>query len=461
MKKKSISAIAIGFIAVIGVAAQSSFSTVLQGIFTPILNLLKDYLISPPDTNITEVSDSNNTSILATKTTFFQPINFTFKGISNFGISYYECRFDDEKEEQCDSPKIITKNLTMGTHRFSVSAIDKLGNKDEHPYVFDFEIKPSYPKTNLYQVKAGDKILNYPNIPIPSYSSKSSISFYFNGTDNERISKFVCTLDAGTIDGEPQEQHCKSPKIYSIKPGTYTFEVKAIDNHGTQDPEPPRYDVELYPAGIVTGVIRTNEPNYDIKNLLVVISNKYQSSYINQNGIYTVPFVKKGEFHDLTVKDNEHIIWGPETVKIDENSMETRKNITLDKELVRESKIAGESDNYTKKNKNPYFEPEPENETLIKPIDLEYIQTSDKINGRWNVTVYINGPMKVVSQIEKVTYYLHPTHDKLIVPQFDKNNRFDLNLNVYGGYKMYAKAFFKEGIVDLSRFILLSEKRDQ
>ncbi|HSK72136.1 MAG TPA: Ig-like domain-containing protein, partial [Pyrinomonadaceae bacterium] len=71
----------------------------------------------------------------------------------------------------------------------------------------------------------------------PTDPSGTTVSFSFTGNDSESgIAGFQCKLDTGAFES------CTSPKQYTgLSEGSHTFYVRAVDNAGNEDPNPPSF----------------------------------------------------------------------------------------------------------------------------------------------------------------------------------------------------------------------------
>ncbi|RKY41963.1 MAG: hypothetical protein DRP85_04470 [Candidatus Makaraimicrobium thalassicum] len=70
------------------------------------------------------------------------------------------------------------------------------------------------------------------------------------------------------------------------------------------------------------------------------------------------------------------------------------------------------------------------------------------------LTVWVQGTEQVLSQIDRVTYYLHPTFNPSVVSRYSSSDRFALSFTAWGQFEIRAKVYFKDGQVkDLSRYL--------
>ncbi|MCX7943382.1 MAG: hypothetical protein N2746_02595 [Deltaproteobacteria bacterium] len=172
---------------------------------------------TPPDTFIT-----SNPPILTNQTS----ATFTFD--SNESGTTFECSLDGSPFTTCSSPKMYS-GLLHGVHIFSVRSMDVAGNYDVSPATYMWEVDIEAPKSS---------ISNYPQNP--SNSPNASFSFY----SNDPNATFECSLN-----GEPFST-CTSPKTYfSLYEGTHNFRVRAKDNLGNIEQNPPSYtwNIDLTP----------------------------------------------------------------------------------------------------------------------------------------------------------------------------------------------------------------------
>lgn len=69
-------------------------------------------------------------------------------------------------------------------------------------------------------------------------------------------------------------------------------------------------------------------------------------------------------------------------------------------------------------------------------------------------TIWVGGNEQVLSHIERVTYYLHPTFNPSVITRYSFEDKFTLSLTAWGEFELKAKVYFKEGQVkDLSKFL--------
>ncbi len=170
-----------------------------------------------PDTDITNLPGSH---LLDHSPSF----DFTGSDAApSSGIFGYECRIDGGSWDPCASP--WNTPFSDGVHSFEVRATDFAGNVDASPAQFlNFTVDTVAPNT---------AITSHP----PQYSNDTNPSFDFTGSDPAPSSglSFMCRLDGGSW------YACTSPESISAPEGNHTFDVKAVDGVGNEDPTPASY----------------------------------------------------------------------------------------------------------------------------------------------------------------------------------------------------------------------------
>lgn len=64
----------------------------------------------------------------------------------------------------------------------------------------------------------------------------------FKFTSTEAGSTFQCRINSGSLN---KWKTCKSGVSYSLKPGSYTFQVRATDAGGNSDPSPAKKKIKV------------------------------------------------------------------------------------------------------------------------------------------------------------------------------------------------------------------------
>ena len=157
---------------------------------------------------------------------------FAFSGSDpgGSGVAGFECRLDSTEAaawSTCTSGKEYTE-LSEGTHKFEVRAIDVAGNADPSPASFEWTVDTKAPQTALDSHPA-------------SLANTATAKFEFSGEDpaGSGVDSYECRLDSsapGAWTG------CGSPKQYTgLADGSHSFEVRAVDQAGNADQSPASF----------------------------------------------------------------------------------------------------------------------------------------------------------------------------------------------------------------------------
>lgn len=129
----------------------------------------------------------------------------------------FRCSLDGGAATACQSPMTYS-GLSEGLHRFSVTAIDTVGNVSGSPAQFNWSVDLTAPRVNLIAVQ--------PQEPITRSTSKT---FTFA---SDETSNYQCSLDQGTFTA------CESPlTLGSLAEGDHLLQVRATDLAGNTGPE--------------------------------------------------------------------------------------------------------------------------------------------------------------------------------------------------------------------------------
>ncbi len=138
--------------------------------------------------------------------------SISFDFISSKSGSSFKCSLDGAVLFSCDSPMLYNVT-TEGLHKFSVTAIDSLGNVSGAAAEFQWSLDLSPPVASFVSV-----------LPAEEYSSSNSKSFAFAASET---SNFECSLDQGAY------SVCASPvNLGSILEGQHLFSIRATDLAG-------------------------------------------------------------------------------------------------------------------------------------------------------------------------------------------------------------------------------------
>ncbi len=197
-----------------------------------------------PDTLITKHPEAFSSSTTA-------EFQFTGEDLGGSGVAGFQCRLDSSEAadwKACDSGSAEYEELSQGSHRFEVRAIDEAGNADASPAAHTWSVDTVAPSA---QITAHPEAL----------VKLATAHFEFTGEDpgGSGVKGFQCRLDSAGWSG------CASPQdLSSLPDGSHKFEVRAIDEAGnvgapdsdewTVDTTPPAVGIDSGPSGV------TNDP---------------------------------------------------------------------------------------------------------------------------------------------------------------------------------------------------------
>ena len=149
----------------------------------------------------TTIGDKPDELTLATDATF----TFT----ANEDVSAFWCQLDSEPAMLCTSPAEY-EALPIGEHTFKVHGIDLVGNVENTPATYTWEVGSDT------------------EAPVATIDNAAGMTFTFSATDNvPGTLTFQCSIDALAY------ATCASPKTYTgLAAGAHTFSVRATDSHG-------------------------------------------------------------------------------------------------------------------------------------------------------------------------------------------------------------------------------------
>jgi hypothetical protein len=163
---------------------------------------------STPDTQITSGPSGPTASTTAT---------FSFLSPDAGPGATFQCSLDDATFVTCTSPRVVN-GLGQGNHTFEVRVRDSVGNLDPSPASRAWSVDLTPPNTTIQTGPSG-------------LVAQASASFTF--TSNEAGVIFQCRHD-----GMPFAT-CTSPhNLASLSQGAHSFEVRAVDAAGHEDPTP-------------------------------------------------------------------------------------------------------------------------------------------------------------------------------------------------------------------------------
>jgi hypothetical protein len=137
---------------------------------------------------------------------------------SETGVTF-ECALDGAAFQLCSSPKVYN-GLILGTHTLQVQVFSPEAIVEQTPATYTWEVVDDTAPTTTIDFGP----------PAVTGMTDANLSF----SSDEQLATFECSLN-GVVDPLP----CGSPAEYSgLAPGSYTFEVVAIDPSGNRDASP-------------------------------------------------------------------------------------------------------------------------------------------------------------------------------------------------------------------------------
>lgn len=144
---------------------------------------------------------------------------FTFHA-TEMGATFH-CALDFARSAPCTSPARYSE-LTDGPHRFTVVAIDSLGNADPRPAVVEWAVDTSTPDTFIDSGPRG-----------ATGETVAVFTFYASQVG----CTFRCAVDGAAL------APCSSPaSVRGLAPGPHHFVVTATSRAGNSDPSPATRD---------------------------------------------------------------------------------------------------------------------------------------------------------------------------------------------------------------------------
>ncbi|MBI5545075.1 MAG: hypothetical protein HY901_14380, partial [Deltaproteobacteria bacterium] len=130
----------------------------------------------------------------------------------------FSCSLDGASSAECSSP-FAYSGLAQAEHSFVVTATDDVGNAASAQVTF--RIGPATPTTRIDKAP-------------PPATNQAEVEVEFSG---DRAARFECRLDDAAYAG------CSSPLLLTgYGEGAHQFQVRAVDDAGNVDPQPPQAD---------------------------------------------------------------------------------------------------------------------------------------------------------------------------------------------------------------------------
>jgi transcription initiation factor IIF auxiliary subunit len=318
--------------------------------------------------------------------------------------------------------------------------------------------EPDTKITSAMTFDYNDKKVSKPLDPNDTISTRS-ITFNFKANESSKstpLGNFLSLLGIKhhipyfecSIDGKPFEE-CMSPKPYANLDTEvdHLFQVRAKSILGNTDKSPDKFYVTTITSASVYGQIKENRTVYDNSEITLDVDKNYRNTTkTDDKGRFLFEEVGKGPHTiDVFYKENNQTQYDNFFVP---PAVETFK-LNLD---IKDMSPKTDSGNFTEQNSedpNPNWKlsndtSKVENITIDLKVESKLIQ-KNPID--ISTKISINAPSHILSNIEYVEYYLHPTFTPNIVKSFSKDNNFLLTLKSYGTFDLKAKVFLKDGTV--------------
>ncbi len=388
-------------------------ATVFSPVFSPLSEQIKNSITGNPVTNITNAmtfdSFNKNVSkkvnsgdtIASNSITFYFTSYLSPKDASvNVKPNYdpkFECSIDGNEYEPCVSPKSYSNLNSEAGHTFHVRSSGILGNVDTEPDEFHFTTITAATVKGV--VKNNSTVI--PNIDYLIDGQKSPSGQTLN-------SKGIFRLE-----GIGQGNH---KLLVYLNSKDSAFETLFFVPGGRQEVLNLDFDVnDMSPSSVPPSfnVTNSDDNNTSFKPSIenIALNNKSMLSYGNSTAITTPNFT---DYHSDSYLSNilEH----------------NKSNLVLEDSLG-----------------------EPKESTLAENAsEINLGQSSIRINNPQNpfsTRIWINTTDAVLSTIDKVDYYLHPTFTPNVVTSSLLDNQFEISFTNWGFFNLNAKVFFKDGSI--------------
>ena len=176
--------------------------------------------------------------------------DYTF-GIQGSDVPKYKYRYDDKEWQETTNTFITLEKLSDGKHIFEAYAINQDGSKDPtlERVSFKVEVEKSLPNTQITNAPKEEEVVE-----------TTDYTFGLQGSD---VPKYRWWLDGketrqGTTDGT-------FVTLENLSDGEYTFEAKAINQDGIEDPTPERVSFKVEVKKHLPDTQITNIPKEPVK----------------------------------------------------------------------------------------------------------------------------------------------------------------------------------------------------
>ena len=461
--------------------------SIFSPVFSPLNEIIKDGLLGEPDTNITSAMtfDYNDKKVSKpldrNESISTRSITFNFKNnqsskitllgdfLSRLGIKnqfpYFECSIDGKPFEECMTPKPYANLDTEVDHLFQVRAKSILGNTDKSPDKFyvttitsaivEGQIKVNNTRVYPFSEITLDAYKRYPSTN--KTDAKGRFLFEEVGKGPHTIDIFYREVNQTQFERftvAPSEETKKlALDIQNMSPR----EGKQIENITTQTQNNSNLNYKDTPI----------EQQFDVKRIFEnnIPNPSWTSSNVtSKSENATMDLVQESTIIQRDpLRFSTHIsIDAPANILSDIERVEYYLHPTFNPNIMtsftKENNFSITFTNWGIFNlKAKVFFKDGTVQDLVLPIEkwklptiMDLVQESTIIQRdplRFSTHISIDAPANILSDIERVEYYLHPTFNPNIMTSFTKENNFSITFTNWGIFNLKAKVFFKEGTV--------------
>jgi hypothetical protein len=274
--------------------------------------------------------------------------------------------------------------------------------------------------------------------------SSNSISLEFNASQESPFPikfpypySFQCSLD-----GAPFED-CVSPKSYGnlATEAGHTFQVRAIGILGNVDKSPHKfYFTTITSASIESVIIKGNDSKESDVNIKLDYKSIPRTTITDEMGRFEFEGVGQGS-HEFIVNSS----LGPRKDKFFVPAGEVMMKREFDI-LEMSAHSDGSPDLLTNQNLSN-LAVKLSNDTKLQDYTINLAQESKPNPGGPNpftTTISLDATEDILSKIQNVTYYLHPTFNPSNINATTKENKFGITFTNWGKFDLSARVYFKE-----------------
>ncbi len=211
----------------------------------------------------------------------------------------------------------------------------------------------------------------------------------------------------------------------------------------------------LFPtSAVVEGMVKKAEN--PVKNTTVRL-DRLRATTTTSSGRFLFENVSRG-IHDIEVlaSDDQPLYFDKFSVSRDEKAKRL-DTILLDStpvalKPVKSTAVAAKTNpTFVTASRQPAYQVALGHSAVMIPLPER--RSGFESNTR-QVTVWVDAASDILSNIERVTYYLHPTFNPSVVTRYQASDKFALSFTAWGQFEIKAKVYFRNGQVkDLAHYI--------